>query len=100
MDRVDDWDHVSLEVDPHVVIETTHLKKDHSSISIEYDHISDLIHPGYIYAVVTPKDNEWGMDYWLARCIQGKQILNGSLIDDEGNEFPIVSMVVEGEILH
>ena len=39
------------------------------------------------------------MDYWLTRCIRGKQILNGSLIDDEGNEFPIISMVVEGEYL-
>ena len=39
------------------------------------------------------------MDYWGAQCIQGKQILNGSLIDDEGNEFPIGSMVVEGEYL-
>ena len=68
-------------------------------ILIDYDHISDLVEPGHIYAVVSPKDNEWGMDYWLARCIQGKKILNGSLIDDEGNKFPIGFMVVEGEYL-
>ena len=35
----------------------------------------------------------------MARCIQGKKILNGSLIDDEGNEFPIGSMAVEGEYI-
>ena len=68
-------------------------------ISINYDHISDLVQPGHIYAVAAPKDNEWGTAYWLERCIRGKKILNGSLIDDEGNEFPISSMVVEGEYL-
>ena len=35
----------------------------------------------------------------MERCIRGKKILNGSLIDDEGNEFPIGLMVVEGEYL-
>ena len=99
MDWVDDWDRVLLAVDPRAVIETTHLEEGQSMISIDYDHILDLIQLGHIYAVVAPKDNEWGTDYWLARCIRGKQILNGSLIDDEGNEFPIGSMVVEGEYL-
>jgi len=99
MDWVDDWDRVSLAVDPRVVIETTHLEEGQSAISTDYDHISDLVQLGHIYAVVAPKDNEWGTYYWLARCIRGKQILNGSLIDDEGNEFPIGSMVVEGEYL-
>ena len=68
-------------------------------ISTDYDHISNLVQPGHIYAVVSPKDNEWGIDYWLAQCIRGKKILNRSLIDDECNEFPIGSMVVEGEYL-
>ena len=35
----------------------------------------------------------------MERCIQGKQILNGSLIDDEGNGFPIGWIVVKGECL-
>ena len=68
-------------------------------ISIDYDHISYLVQPGHIYAIVSPKDNEWGTKFWLEKCIRGKQILNGSLIDDEGNEFPIGSMAVEGEYL-
>ena len=54
-------------------------------ILTDYDYISYRVQPGHIYPVVSPKDNEWGTDYWLARCIQGKQILNESLIDDEGN---------------
>ena len=99
MDWVDDWDHVSLVVDPHVVIEATHLEEVQSAISIDYDHISDLVQPRHIYAVVSPKDNEWGMDYLLARCNRGKKILNRSLIDDEGIEFTIGSMVVEDEYL-
>ena len=99
MDWVDDWDHVSLAVDPCVVGETTHLEEGQSMISIDYEHISDLVQPGHIYPVISLKDNEWGTNYWLARCIRGNQILNRSLIDDEGNEFPIGSMVVEGEYL-
>ena len=66
MDWVDDWDHVSLAVGPCVFGETIHLEKAQSSISIDYDHISDIVQPRHIYAVVAPKDNEWGMDYWLA----------------------------------
>ena len=61
-----DWDLVSLAVDPHVVGETTHLKEVQSSISIDYDHISNLVQPKHIYVVVASKDNEWGTDYWLA----------------------------------
>ena len=94
MDWINDWDHVSLVVEPRVVNETTHLEEGQSEISIDYDHISDLVQPGHIYAVVAPEDNEWGMDYWFAQCIRGRKILNISLIDDEGNEFPIGSMVV------
>ena len=45
MDWVDDWERVSLAVYPCVVIETTHLKESQSSISIDYDNISDLVHP-------------------------------------------------------
>ena len=49
MDWVDDWDRVSLVVDPHVVIETTHLEEGQSAISTDYDHILDLVQPGHIY---------------------------------------------------
>ena len=65
MDWIDDWDHVSLVLDPHVVSETTHLEEGQSMISTNYDHISDLVQPGHKYAVVSLKDNEWGTDYWL-----------------------------------
>ena len=69
MDWVDHWDRVSLVVDPGAVIETTHLEEGQSAISTDYDHISDLVQLGHIYAGVSPKDNEWGIDYWLARGI-------------------------------
>ena len=69
MEWIDDWDHVSLVVEPHVVIETTHLEEGQSTISTNYDHISDLVQPGHIYIVVSLKYNEWGMYYWLERCI-------------------------------
>ena len=57
MDWVDDWDRLSLELDPRVVDETTHLEEGQSAISTDYNHISNLLQPGYIYAVVSPKDN-------------------------------------------
>ena len=63
MDLVDDWDNVSLAVYPCVVGETTHLEEGQSVISTDYDHISDFVQPGHIYAVVSLKDNEWGTDY-------------------------------------
>ena len=66
MEWVDDWDRVSLALDTRVVIETTHLEEGQSTISTNYDHISDLVQPGHIYAVVATKDNEWGTNYWLA----------------------------------
>ena len=40
-----------------------------------------------------------GGDYWLARCIEGNQTLNMSMIGDENNYFLIRSMVVKGEYL-
>ena len=46
-----------------------------------------------------PEDNEWGTDYWLARCIEGNQTLITSLTNDEGIEFTIGSIVVKGEYL-
>ena len=55
MDWVDDWDHVSLAVDPHVVYEITHLEEGQSVILTNYDHISDIVQPRHIYAVVAPK---------------------------------------------
>ena len=43
MDWVDDWDLVSLAVDPRVVGETTHLEEGQSGISTDYDHILYLV---------------------------------------------------------
>ena len=49
--------------------------------------------------MVAPKNNEWGFDYWLARCLQGKQAIREPATDDENIEFPTGSMVIKGEYL-
>ena len=49
--------------------------------------------------MVAPKNNAWGSDYWLERCLDGKQTLLEPVIDDEDNEFPVGSMVIKGEYL-
>ena len=49
--------------------------------------------------MVSLKGNEWGTDYLLACCLEGKQTLNVSLTDSEGIHFPIGSMVIKGEYL-
>ena len=46
-----------------------------------------------------PKNNEWGSDYWLAHCLEGKQTILEPITDDENIEFPTGSMVIKGEYL-
>ena len=89
-DWVDGWDHISLPLDQFAIVELTPLEEDQSSISIDFDHVSDLVQPGmmhflninglvsnekylliylqsyyvgHIYAVVASKDSEWRRDY-------------------------------------
>ena len=49
--------------------------------------------------MVSPKNNAWGSDYWLARCLDGKETLLEPVIDDANNAFLIGSMVIKGEYL-
>lgn len=49
--------------------------------------------------MVAPKNNEWGSDYWLARCLEGKQTILEPVTDDENIEYPTGSMVIKGEYL-
>ena len=49
--------------------------------------------------MVSPKNNEWGFDYWLAHLLEGKQTILEHVIDDENIEFPTSSMVRKGEYL-
>ena len=49
MDWVDGWDRISLTLDKHVIIELTPLEEDQSSISIDFDHVSDLVQPGMMH---------------------------------------------------
>ena len=54
---------------------------------------------GQIYAVIAPKNNEWGSDYWLVDYLEGKQTILEPITDDENIEFPTGSMVIKGDYL-
>ena len=49
--------------------------------------------------MVSPKTSEWGSDYWLAHCLEGKQTILKPVMDDENIGFPTSSMVIKGEYL-
>ena len=49
--------------------------------------------------MVSPKNNEWGSDYWLAHFLEGKQTILQPVTDDENIEFPTGSMVIKVEYL-
>ena len=49
--------------------------------------------------MVSPKNNEWGSDYWLACYLEGKQTILEPIRYDENIEFPTGSMVIKGEYL-
>ena len=49
--------------------------------------------------MVSPKNNDWGSNYWLAHCLKGKQTILKPITDDENIEFPTGSMVIKGEYL-
>ena len=46
---VDGWDRISLPLDQHAIVELTPLEEDQSSISIDFDHVSDLVQPGMMH---------------------------------------------------
>lgn len=63
-------------------------------------HFYFLFHfVGHIYAMVSPRNNSWGFDYWLAHCLNGKQPLLELVTDDENNEFLTGLMVSKGKYL-
>ena len=47
LDWVDGWDRISLPLDQRA--ELTPLEEDQSSISIDFDHVSDLVQPGMMH---------------------------------------------------
>ena len=49
LDWVDGWDCISLPLDQHAIVELTPLEEDQSSISIDFDHVSDLVQPSMIH---------------------------------------------------
>ena len=49
---------------------------------------------GHIFSIISPEDNEEGIDYYLCHCVQAKQKLDHSVIDGEGLEYRISAVVV------
>ena len=49
LDWVDGWDRISLPLDQHAIVELTPLEEDQSSISIDFDHVPDLVQPGMMH---------------------------------------------------
>ena len=49
--------------------------------------------------MVSRKNNEWGIDYWLQHCLEGKQTIVEPVTDDENIEFPTGSIIIKGEYL-
>jgi len=115
--RVDRWDRVSLPIVQCITMELSQLEEDQSSISSDYDNVSELVlwcslnpsikfwitrmnvlffghlvdshfgtpfFAGHIYKVVSPRDNEWGTNYWLARCLEGNNTIMQSVTDSKG----------------
>ena len=44
--------------------------------------------------MVAPQGNDKKFDYWLARCVRGKQKLTQPITDDDGFTYPTGSVVV------
>ena len=55
---------------------------------------STIITAGHVFAIIAPKDNEEGTNYYLCHCVEAKQKLDHSVIDGEGLEYHIGAVVV------
>ena len=64
--------------------------------SLEHNHLSDLLQPGHVFALVAPQENDDKSAYWLSHCVRGKQKLAQPITDDDGFTYPTGSMVVTG----
>ena len=70
------------------------IRNDVMEISLEHNHLSDLVQPGHVFALVAPQGNDEKSDYWLACCVRGKQKLAQLITDDDGFTYPIGLVVV------
>ena len=70
------------------------IRNDDMESSLEHNHLSDLLQPGHVFALVAPQGNDEKSDYWLARCVRGKKNLAQLIIDDDGFTYPTGSVVI------
>ncbi|XP_057867281.2 uncharacterized protein LOC131074642 [Cryptomeria japonica] len=54
--------------------------------SVDFDHVSDIVEPGHVYAVIADENNEEGTNYFLCCCIEAKKKLTSTVVDGEGIE--------------
>ena len=64
--------------------------------SHEHNHLSNLLQPRHVFALVSPQGNDENSDYWLACCVRGKKKLTQLIKNDYGFTYPIGSVVVFG----
>jgi hypothetical protein len=62
-------------------------------------HVGTPFFTGHIYTVLSPRGNEWGIENWLARFLEGKKTLMLSVTDSKGIEFLIGSLVIKREYI-
>ena len=72
------------------------IKNDDMEGSLEHNHLSDLLQPGHVFALVAPQGNDEKSNYWLARCVRGKQKHAQPITNDHGFTYPTGSVVVSG----
>ena len=56
--------------------------------SLEHNHLSDLLQPRHVFALVAPHGNDEKSDYWLARCVRGQKKHAQPITDDDGFTYP------------
>ena len=83
--------------DPHYLTPLSiipSIRNDVMESSLEHNHLSDLVQPGHVFALVAPQGNDEKSDYWLAHCVRGKQKLTQPITDDDGFTYPTSLVVV------
>ena len=70
------------------------IKNDDMESSLEHNHLSNLLQPRHVFALVAPQGNYEKSNYWLACCVRDKQNLAQPIIDGDGFTYPTRLVVV------
>ena len=64
------------------------IRNDDMESSLEHNHLSNLLQPGHVFALVAPQGNDEKSDYWSAHYVRGKQNLAQLITNDNGFTYP------------